>query len=1042
MASARIIGRGRVSLPTFTPTSLSGAELSDRTVGRNALIERILGFLRTAATSRNRPHMLVVGPRGSGKTHALAVVLHRAAQDPDIARQLAFAWIPEDAVGISSYDDLLVAAVEHLLDDVPGDQRSKQSTLDSARVHRLARDWQGLEDLVSGMLGGRVLVLVLENLDRIFEELGERGQDRLRGFMETSGQVLVLASTPLLFDAVSKQDRPWYGSFQAMHLDELSVEDGSALLERIAIEAHDDELARFLVTDDAQARMHAIADLTGGSPRMWMVLASCMSIELLEELAPLVETMLDQLAPYYQARLLELPPNERKLVLELCRTVTLGHDGRVVREQRGMRTVSDLAADCGMDPRVAATALKRLLEARWLRKSKPEGTDQRMTWYELREPLLRHYMQYRETRGEPLRVIVGFLRSWYVLQERRRQLAAVEPGTVSEQYLRRTVLPELRATDALYDAAIPEDLIAGARCLLDEEGHGAQFGIRSMSIGIVAEAIALDAWHGRAAALHACRTRMVSLDSSDALADVLAAALSAKGGYVSAASLLRPAGPPPRPGSVDEVRADLTAVQHDIANALLAAVPVADDRLRLHDRVTLRLLAAGWIGVCGVPAAACSLLQETADLSAELEQQDAELRLAVEADLAYFLFVSGQRRHGKELCAHVLAERVGVLGIDHPDTLRSRTNLAGFIGADRDHVAARDLFSVLAVDSKRVLGAAHPDTLANRHHHAFYVGEAGAEVDARDLFEVLAADCRWTLGAEHPRTLSSRHLHGYYVGAAGDGSRAADLYARLAEDSEGSLGADHPDTLGFRHHHAAWVASLGNHASAGLLFDAVAADRERVLGAEHEETLSSQYHHAYCLNRAEPSEAAALLAIDVHARAHHALGREAPTTRACRGLLLAVLARGKPVRSAVRGDAPRLWSATDAVLRFDPGFATEVLATLCVATSWVSGGHQSDAVNRVAQRAVRAGRAPELGAAVMRALMGMGADRRTPWMARWLVVSEVAEEHVVMHRMLRAAAAAFGGDHGALLTLPLEEKRIVRQIIDAPEVSKSDGWGD
>jgi hypothetical protein len=220
----------------------------------------------------------------------------------------------------------------------------------------------------------------------------------------------------------------------------------------------------------------------------------------------------------------------------------------------------------------------------------------------------------------------------------------------------------------------------------------------------------------------------------------------------------------------------------------------------------------------------------------------------------------------------------------------------------------------------------------------------------------------------------------------------------------------------------------------------VAADRERVLGAEHDDTLISQYNHAHYLNLTLPSEAAALLAVDVLTRADRALGGKAVTTRACRRLVLAVLAHDHPVRAAVMGEAPQLWFATDALLRFDSGFATEVLAALCVATSWIDRRQIPDAVRRVAQRAVRAGRAPELGAAVMRTLLGMGADRRAPWISEWLQVSKEGDEHAVLHRMLVATSDAFADDPTALLKLPLEEKRIVRQIIAPPD--GTDPWGD
>ena len=78
----------------------------------------------------------------------------------------------------------------------------------------------------------------------------------------------------------------------------------------------------------------------GGLPRLWTILAGCITVDLLDELVPLVLSTLEELVPYYQARLNELSASERKLVVALCRAETLG--------SRGGRTVRDLALTAGV----------------------------------------------------------------------------------------------------------------------------------------------------------------------------------------------------------------------------------------------------------------------------------------------------------------------------------------------------------------------------------------------------------------------------------------------------------------------------------------------------------------------------------------------------------------------------------------------------------------------------------------------------------------------------------------------------------------------
>src|SRR5680860_320130 len=196
--------------------------------------------------------------------------------------------------------------------------------------------------------------------------------------------------------------------------DELTPDQGAGLIARLRPD--DPVLAEFLQSPTGAARMIALHELTGGSPRLWTILADVVTIELLDELVPAVEMLLEELVAYYQQRLWDLGPNEERIVTALA-------TGPV------SRTATDLATDLGLDQRTTGTTLGRLAESRWVRGRKVPGTDQRTTWYELREPLLRHYFQYRiDAHDQQLSLIVEMLRHWYDPTARERHLGQVSPG--------------------------------------------------------------------------------------------------------------------------------------------------------------------------------------------------------------------------------------------------------------------------------------------------------------------------------------------------------------------------------------------------------------------------------------------------------------------------------------------------------------------------------------------------------------------------------------------------------------------------------------
>jgi hypothetical protein len=80
----------------------------------------------------------------------------------------------------------------------------------------------------------------------------------------------------------------------------------------------------------------------------------------------------------------------------------------------------------------------------------------------------------------------------------------------------------------------------------------------------------------------------------------------------------------------------------------------------------------------------------------------------------------GDAREALRLLSELLPDRERVLGADHPDTLRTRNNIAGWYGDCGDAREALRLFSELLPDQERVLGADHPGSLRIREWIKFF----------------------------------------------------------------------------------------------------------------------------------------------------------------------------------------------------------------------------------------------------------------------------------------------------------------------------------
>jgi len=354
--------------PAFSPGIVDPAQLDARTVGRGPLLKRLTDRIVSSAQDGSRPHTLLVAPRGAGKTHTLRVAIHRAMKQRKAAKATLLLTLPEDALAIGSYPDLLVELLR----------------TQGPELHNRARNLRGdaleLEREILDLAEGRMVLIAIENADRIFDAIGEAGQGSFRAWVETSTAVLVFATAPALFPAVSSRTHPWYGSFIIEELPNLTDAD---VAELIGQRARDRELASYVETSEGRHKIAEVAEIVGWSPRAWQIIADTADRAALEATQPAADVVLEQLTPHYQQLLWQLPAGEQRLVVELARA-------------NGARTVTELAAAVGISNQSASAALGRLTTGGWVHPEKADSGDRRATWYDLNDPLLRNYLHYRE----------------------------------------------------------------------------------------------------------------------------------------------------------------------------------------------------------------------------------------------------------------------------------------------------------------------------------------------------------------------------------------------------------------------------------------------------------------------------------------------------------------------------------------------------------------------------------------------------------------------------------------------------------------------
>ena len=203
----------------YNPAQLTPDELKASFVAREDTLAEMLRLLSEQTPGRPCQHMMLIGPRGMGKTTLGLRFLHAVAETPD----LAAAWQPvpfhEESYGIVDLADFWLAALDHLT-------RATDEPEWANRADALTREERDGERLAAYAIAALMdycqrtrkrLILFVENLDAVFDQVrNEREIHALRANLIERPEILLLGSANTVFEAVRGHDRPFYEFFRTL----------------------------------------------------------------------------------------------------------------------------------------------------------------------------------------------------------------------------------------------------------------------------------------------------------------------------------------------------------------------------------------------------------------------------------------------------------------------------------------------------------------------------------------------------------------------------------------------------------------------------------------------------------------------------------------------------------------------------------------------------------------------------------------------------------------------------------------------------------
>ncbi len=294
----------------YNPALLSPEALLGEFIARQPLLETLLDTIRQNAPDHAPQHLLLVGPRGMGKTTTLWAIAHRVNRDP----VLATAWLPvvfdEESRRVGDLADFWLEAIRQW-------EHATQSAGDLTRP-LLDRPGDDIEDRARRTFldaiapGGRRILLLIDNLNDVLASIRDpEPLHRLRAFLMDESRVMLVGGATRYFPEITDLDQPFYDFFRVFELKPLSLDEMKACL--LALAQTRGDAAVETTIRESPGTLRALHLLTGGNPRLIKTFYRLLAEGLRGDIRSDLERLLDEFTPYFKSIVDALPTQQQRI---------------------------------------------------------------------------------------------------------------------------------------------------------------------------------------------------------------------------------------------------------------------------------------------------------------------------------------------------------------------------------------------------------------------------------------------------------------------------------------------------------------------------------------------------------------------------------------------------------------------------------------------------------------------------------------------------------------------------------------------------------
>jgi tetratricopeptide (TPR) repeat protein len=375
------------------PFFLNEEELASSFAVRQAELNLLLDIIRENTGSVNQ-HVIIIGPRGIGKTMLVLRLALAVRQDESLSRSWYPVVLPEEIYDVANEGELWLRVLERIAVQEREAGRDYNRWLQSYESLRGEREGQKLKvkalAALSEFAGERNtrLLVIIENLQMVLGvQSGSDAAWDLRRTLLNNSEIMIIATATTRFKEIMNAEKANFEIFREITLTPLSTEDCRILWRLITGE------------DLVNGRIRPMEVLTGGSPRLLAILADFSAGKALTELMDDLVVLIDDHTTYFKANVEALPSLERRIFVTLAEIWEPAEARQVARR-------------CRLEVNKTSALLKRLVDKGAVVGAGKVG---RKNLYQVAERLynIYHLMRLSGIEADRVRALVRFMIPMY-----------------------------------------------------------------------------------------------------------------------------------------------------------------------------------------------------------------------------------------------------------------------------------------------------------------------------------------------------------------------------------------------------------------------------------------------------------------------------------------------------------------------------------------------------------------------------------------------------------------------------------------------------